>query len=273
MAVYSLPTWTLRWREVVALLGAAAFIGVGLVALTYTHARMAREIEQARAREAELRERALRAQLSALQAQINPHFLFNALNALAELTHEDPHVAERLVGDLAYLLRYSLRSSALGTVPLSQELEAVERYLRVERARFGERLRVETRVDPSVLDTLVPGLVLQPLVENAVVHGVAPRAAGGALRVEVSRADGGVLIAVEDDGPGVASDVRRRLASVEAGSGPPRAGGEVGTGGAGGGLANVQQRVALAYRGRARFAVTGGARGGARVELWLPSGG
>ena len=113
--------WLLRWREAVTLPILATVLGLGLVGVVYSHARLRREIEEARAREAALRESALRARLRALQAQINPHFLFNAFNALAELTHADPEVAEQMVGDLAHILRYTLRSSAEGIVHLDRE--------------------------------------------------------------------------------------------------------------------------------------------------------
>ena len=247
----------------------AAFLGVGLAAVIYTHARMRHEIEEARSREAALREATLRARLSALQAQINPHFLFNAFNALAELTHDDPVVAEQLVGDLAHLLRYTLRSSAEGVVPLSQELEAVDRYLRVERARLGDRLRVEIEVEPATRRTLVPGLVLQPLVENAIQHAIAPRTSGGTVRITIDQDESALRIIVADDGPGLPAAVRERLAEqltddVRVAE-PPAAG----TAGAGGGLFNVQQRLQLAYRGAAGVNVVVGAPG-TTVEVRIP---
>lgn len=242
--------WILRWREATMLPVLAAVLGLGLAGVIYSHARMRSEIEQARNREAALREAALRARLKALQAQINPHFLFNAFNALAELTHDDPNVAEQLVGDLAHLLRYTLRSSAEGTVPLSQELDAVDRYLRIEVARLGERLRVERRIDPRALAASVPGLILQPLVENAVQHAVAVDSAGGTVRIEVRRGDGELVIGVADDGPGLPAGLRAQLdvRRVDPAGTLELA---TGSGGAGGGLANVVQRLALGYRGAA----------------------
>jgi LytS/YehU family sensor histidine kinase len=260
------------WRQALSLLGAAALGGLGIAAGVYTHARMRREVEEHRVREAALRETALRAQLKALQAQINPHFLFNALNALAELAHDDPDGAEELIGDLSFLLRYSLRSSAVETVPLAQELEAVERYLRIERARLGGRLRVEQSVDKSVAQTPIPGLILQPLVENAVQHAVAPRPEGGRVRIEVSNEAAGVRIVVEDDGPGLPDAVRAQLggfAAVAALAGIEAAI-DAGTAGAGGGLANVQKRLALSYRGAARMGVGDSSLGGARIDVLVP---
>ena len=260
-----------RWREAAALTIVGVVLGLAIAAAVYTHARMRREVEAHRLREAALRETALRARLRALQAQINPHFLFNAFNALAELAHDDPDLAEEMIGDLAHLLRYSLRSSALGTVPLSQELDAVDRYLRVERARLGDRLRVERHVDPSVVDTLVPGLILQPLVENAVQYAVASRPEGGSVQICVESNGDRVRIVVEDDGPGIPDWVRKQVHRFAGRSGLESS--EVGlwgTGGAGGGIANVQQRLTLSYRGTAQLAIAEPGESGSRVEILVP---
>jgi sensor histidine kinase YesM len=261
--------------QAVTLAGVGILLGTVVAALVYTHARMRNEVEESRIRESILREAALRAQLKALQAQINPHFLFNALNALAELTHQSPDRAEELIEDLSFLLRYSLRSSAVETVPLAQELEAVERYLRIERARIGRRLVVEQKVDQAMLQTPVPGLILQPLVENAVQHAIATRPEGGRVLVNVGRGDTGLLIVVQDDGPGLPEDVMERLrgfAAVAALAGVDRAvdTGAVGTAGAGGGLGNVQKRLALSYRGAARMTFSEPEGGGSRIEIEVP---
>jgi sensor histidine kinase YesM len=256
--------WLLRWREAATLFLLAVVLGLALVAVTYTHTRMRREIEEARAREAALREATLRAQLRALQAQINPHFLFNAFNALAELVHDDADVAERLVGDLAHMLRYSLRSSAQDRVPLAQEIEATERYLRVEKARLGDRLRIDREIEPELTDLLVPGLLLQPLVENAVQHAVATRAGGGTVTIEIRREGDEAVIAVRDDGPGLPAE---RLPTVLDGSGAALA---RGTGGAGGGLANVARRLELAYRGEASLTAET-LDPGTRIEMRIPA--
>lgn len=264
--------WTAHRFEALYLAGAGALLGLGVAASVYTHARMRNEVEESRIRESALRETALRAQLRALQAQINPHFLFNALNAMAELTHDDPDRAEELIEDLSFLLRYSLRSSAVETVPLSQELEAVDRYLRIERARLGSRLVVERKVDEGVTQTHVPGLILQPLVENAVQHAVAVRPEGGRVLIEVRSEDAGLRIIVEDDGPGLPEEVREQLsgfAAVAALAGVDRAL-DVGTAGAGGGLGNVQKRLALSYRGAARMSFLRSEEGGSRIEIEVP---
>jgi len=249
----------------------AALLGLSIAAAVYTHARMRREVEEHRIREAVLRETALRARLKALQAQINPHFLFNSFNALAELTHDDPDRAERMIGDLSHLLRYSMRTSASRSVTLGQELEAVERYLRVERARLGERLQVERQVDGSVLETAIPGLILQPLVENAVQHAVAPRPEGGSVQIRVTGDGHRVEMMVEDDGPGLPPDVEAQVERLLQTDDPEVIqAGAAGTSGAGGGLANVLQRLTLGYRGAAVVSVEEPAPSGLRIRISLP---
>lgn len=249
----------------------AGLLGLAIAAAVYTHARMRREVEEHRVREAVLRERALRARLKALQAQINPHFLFNSFNAVAELTHDDPDRAERMVADLSHLLRYSLRTSASGTVPLIQELEAVDRYLRVERARLGDRLRVDRQVDEAVVDTSIPGLILQPLVENAVQHAVAPRPEGGRVRIRICGDGHRVEIAVEDDGPGLPPEVERRVRNLLETDDPGALqSGSGGTSGAGGGLVNVLQRLALGYRGAAVVSIGESRNSGFRICISVP---
>ena len=265
LAGYPLPYWILRWREALTLPAAAALLGMGIGAVVYTFRRLQQEIEDREARLAALRQAELAARLSALQAQINPHFLFNALNSLAELVHGDADQAEEMVGDLAHLLRYSLRSSATGLVTLSQEIESVRRYLRLERTRLGDRLRVDEQLDDSVGSTEMPGLVLQPLVENAIKHAVAPRPEGGLVRITVRRDGDAVVVTVEDDGPGLND---KEMARYDGAAAAVTAGAQdVGTGGAGGGLASAQQRLALARRGKLRVGAS--ELGGTRIELRL----
>lgn len=261
--------WLLRWREAVTLPILATVLGLGLVGVVYSHARLRREIEEARAREAALRESALRARLRALQAQINPHFLFNAFNALAELTHADPEVAEQMVGDLAHILRYTLRSSAEGIVHLDRELEVIRRYLRVEKARLGDRLRVLEEIAPDTLKRQLPGLVLQPLVENAVLHAVAPRRDGGTIRIEVVARQDHLRIRVDDDGPGLPASIQDALAVDHAEAIAIERASRGGTGGAGGGLVNVRQRLLLRYRGAATLE-TVELSPGTRIEVRIP---
>ena len=277
MLGHSFPYWILKWQEQAMLAGGSILLGGGLVSLVYTHGRMAREIEDREAGLAALREAALQARLRALTAQINPHFLFNALNVLAELAHEDAAATERLVTDLAWLLRYTLKSSAEGTVPLGQELEAIERYLRIEQARLGDRLIVEIDVPEDLLLAEIPGLTLQPLVENAVKYAASSQSGPAVVSIDADAlpprdgepGSGLLRIWVEDNGPGLPQDVRASLESSALPTVDAAQSGARGTGGAGGGLANVQQRLALAFRGAARV-VAEDTEQGCRLRLEVP---
>jgi LytS/YehU family sensor histidine kinase len=171
---------------------------------------------EAARRKAEATELALaQAELRALRAQINPHFLFNALNTIRYFVRTDPRTARRLLLNLSEVFQRALRSGEF--VPLQDELSYVEAYLALEQARLDQRLRVEWSPPVAALresplgEHPVPTLILQPIVENAVVHGVAKKPEGGTVRVQVGQADGGLLLRVVDDGPGMAPE---RLAEV-----------------------------------------------------------
>ncbi len=147
-------------------------------------------------------ERESEARVDALQARIRPHFLFNTLNTVASLIRIDPAAAERAVEDLAELFRASL-SNEKNLCPLSRELELVDRYLEIESLRLGDRLRIERLVEPNVRDWPVPLLSLQPLVENAIHHGIQTRAQGGTVRIEASATDGMLRLSVHNPKPGM----------------------------------------------------------------------
>jgi signal transduction histidine kinase len=157
-----------------------------------------------REREEELRFLAGRAELKALRAQINPHFLFNALNAIAGLVHDQPALAEETVERLAEVFRYTLRKSEREWARLDEEMEFVAAYLTVEQARFGERLCVEIDIDPAVRGEQVPAISIQPLVENAIKHGVSAVERRGLIRIRAFRKNG-LRVEVTDNGPGFQS--------------------------------------------------------------------
>jgi hypothetical protein len=163
------------------------------------HQRQLREKEQ---KEAELRLRTNQIELAVLKAQLNPHFLFNTLNSINALVSSDPEAARLVLAQLAEVLRYSLESDRLPLVPLSEELRFVETYLAIEQARFGKRLQVKVDVDDSARPLLVPPMILQPLAENAVKHGLAPKEAGGELLLNVRRRHDHLEIEVADNGVG-----------------------------------------------------------------------
>ena len=169
---------------------------------------------------------AAEAELRALQAQVHPHFLFNALNTVRTLVVEDPARAEQAVTDLADLLRYALAAGRRPTVPLRDELDAVEAYLALECLRFERRLRASVDADAGVLDVRVPPFVVQTLVENGVKHGISRHPEGGALRVRVALDAGAVRVTVESTG------------RYEPGDRPEEADGEGGLG-----LANAADRL------------------------------
>ena len=194
---------------------------------------------------------ASRARLQALRAQLNPHFIFNALHSVAALVRESPSAAEEAVERLGEMLRYALDDGADEEVLLSEEWAFTESYLALEALRYGERLRLQTSVSPEALSCVVPAFVLQPLVENAVRHGVAPRLAGGRLLVQAAVTGTELEIEVRDDGPGVLKpeDTRRR----------------------GVGLRAVEERLRSRHAGRARIEVTTAPGSGFVVKLRLPA--
>ena len=151
------------------------------------------------------RERALKlateAQLASLESRIHPHFLFNTLNSISSLIPEDPVRAERLVEQMAALLRFSLDASQLGLVPLERELKIVADYLEIERARFGDRLRYQIDVPADLNQSRIPPLALQTLVENSVKYAIAPDRSGGDIRIIGAQSNGGVRVEVSDSGP------------------------------------------------------------------------
>ncbi len=189
------------------------------------------------------------AELRALKMQLHPHFLFNTLNTAAVLTEENPAAAKDVLGLLADLLRATLDQSGVQEIRLSEELELLETYLTIERTRFPDRLSVDFAIDADVTDVWVPNLVLQPLVENAVRYAIAPRAAPGRITVSARHVGDALVLAVTDDGPGIAR----------------------GGNGAGLGISNTRARLERLYgsAGRLELAPAPGGRG-TLVTVTLP---
>ena len=178
---------------------ATSYASFVVVITLYRYYRTTRQRE---IRTAQLERGLAQAELRNLRLQLQPHFLFNALNTISSTMYEDPRSADRMIGQLSQLLRLSLHSSHAQEVPLRDELEVIECYLGLMRARFGNRLRASVAADGEALDALVPSLVLQPLVENAIRHGNASRASGGTIEVRASRSGEALHLEVVDDGPG-----------------------------------------------------------------------
>ena len=205
-----------------------------------------------RHRERELVELAATAQLAALRAQINPHFLFNSLNSIAQLIRADPDRAEACVERLAEMFRYVLHHGEKDFVPLADELKMAHAYLDIERARFGDRLRLETHIEPPSLQHLIPTLILQPLVENAVRHGLSRKRGGGTVRIDAALADGCLELVVDDDGLGMPAAAFERL--YERGIG----------------LRNMRDRLERLYGPAHLPEITSAPGTGTRVRLRLP---
>jgi len=155
-------------------------------------------------RAARLKASLTEARLDALKTQLNPHFLFNTLNSISSLMYTDTEAADRMMTRLSDLLRSTIGNNGAQEVTLREELAFVERYLEIEKIRFEERLRVRVRVDAEALDGLLPAFALQPLVENAVRHGIGPLEAGGSLAIDGRRANGRLVVRITDDGAGPA---------------------------------------------------------------------
>jgi signal transduction histidine kinase len=154
-------------------------------------------------RERELRELAVSAQLAALRAQVNPHFFFNSLNSIAQLISTDPAKAEACVERLAEIFRYMLTRTTTEFVPLADELQIAEAYLDIERARFGDDLVVTEEIDERARPLLLPGLILQPLIENAVKHGISQKIGGGSVLIRAALDNGTLNLTVHDTGVGI----------------------------------------------------------------------
>jgi two-component system LytT family sensor kinase len=197
----------------------------------------------------------LEARLDALQRQINPHFLFNTLNSIASLVRSKPEMARTMTVKLANILRALLKDHD-AYVPLRDELKFTDDYLDIEVVRFGsEKLRVEKDIDPRTLDILVPSILLQPLIENSIKHGLEPRIHGGTVTLR-SRLEGDrIFIEVSDDGVGMTG--RPESAIRRTGSGI--------------GMKNVQERLEVLYGNQASFNVVSNPGRGTKISIELPA--
>jgi signal transduction histidine kinase len=218
-----------------------------IIAVAHANAYYRAERErELRASQAETRLAEARLQL--LRMQIHPHFLFNTLNTIAELVHENAAAAERMIGDLSQLLRETLDAGAIDRVTLARELELLDRYVEIQRARFGNRLDVRIRVEPNARDGLVPIFILQPLVENAIRHGLSARVRAGRIEVNAQRHGDRLTISVEDDGVGLTTGELKE----------------------GVGLSNSRARLIELYGSNHAFDVTSAAGTGTIVRLSIP---
>ena len=237
--------------------GRTAVYGLGFVfgylaeGVTFLFHGLELRAEQGELHAEQARRDAAEARLAALQARTNPHFLFNSLNAIAGLVGVNPEKAERAVETLSASMRYALESTQTERVPLERELAAVRDHLELEKLRYAERLQAVVDVEPGLEALPVPPLCLQPVVENAITHGIAQREGGGRLEVSVRREEDHLLLRVDDDGPGP-------LGSSHAGTGTA--------------LADLRARLELLYGAASSLTVGHRPDGGCRVELRIPLG-
>ena len=200
-------------------------------------------------RSAELTAQLAETQLQVLRMQLHPHFLFNTLNSIATLIHKDPDAADRMTARLSDLLRLTLENVGVQEIPLAQELEFLEGYLEIERTRFSDRLVVRIEAAPETLDASTPYLILQPLVENAIRHGVAARSSPGCVVVRAAREGKMLSLEVKDDGPGIGPEAVARN---------------------GVGISSTRARLEKLYGAGHRFELTNALEGGLVVKLAFP---
>ncbi len=221
------------------------YVPVLLAGAFYAYYRGMREQEF---KAAELKQQLSESQFRLLKMQLHPHFLFNALHSISTLVYTDPPRADRIIVQLSDLLRLSLETTEVVTVPLQEELQYVMKYLEIERIRFSDRLQTSFSIEPGTVSLDVPNLILQPLVENAIKHGTSKLSEGGRIDIKVYKERGGLVIAVEDNGPGFARNATS---------------GGVGT-------RNVRDRLQRLYAFRASLTIKNLQPHGARQELFIP---
>lgn len=217
----------------------------------YQAVRYYRKYRERELQTSKLEARLAQSRLQVLKMQLHPHFLFNTLNAISELIYKDRESAERMIGDLSDLLRMSFENLEVQEISLKQELEFLKKYLEIEQMRFQDRLIVEMKISPETLDASVPNMILQPLVENAIKHGIAPRSTGGTIQIGALRNNGTLELSVSDNGIGVPFGDLENLPE-------------------GVGLSNTRRRLKHLYGDGHKFALTTAEKSGLQVNLTIP---
>ena len=221
-----------------------------LISYSFNYQRRYREGE---VRATRLEAQLAQAQLQALKMQLHPHFLFNTLHSISALVHKNADAADKMIARLGDFLRLTLENSGAQEVSLQEELEFLKCYLEIERIRFQDRLTVQMDIEPQTLDARLPNLILQPIVENAIRHGISPRTSAGRIAIEARRLNGFLQVQVTDNGPGLSSDSSSG-SIVKAGIG----------------LANTQARLKQLYGDQHRLDLANAASGGLTVILEIP---
>lgn len=254
-AAGQMPSHGTLWESVVYLftkkihldlLTYAGIVGISHAASYY------RRYHEREAETHKLEAQLARAQMQTLQMQLRPHFLFNTLNTLSELLHRDQRAADRMIARLGDLLRLTLESGTSQEVSLRQELDFLRKYLEIEQTRFHDRLTVDFKIDPISLDARLPNMILQPIVENAIKHGIATKPGAGRIEISAGREDGMLRVRVSDDGAGLPPDWK--TAGIKEGIG----------------LSNTRQRLEQLYDGKHKLEFSDARNGGAEVSLAVP---
>ena len=228
----------------------------GLLLLLNQLFRYYRRFREGELRTSRLQTQLTRAQLEALKMQLQPHFLFNTLHSISALVHHHPDAADRMIARLGDFLRLTLENSGAQVVSLQKELEFLTCYLEIERVRFQDRLTTSVEVEPAALDAPVPNLILQPIVENALRHGIAQTRGPGRVEISAKRQNGSLRIRVRDNGPGLAAITRTDDGLKE-----------------GVGLSNTRARLEQLYGDAHRFDLENAPGGGLLVTMEIPVAG
>ncbi|MDT5270675.1 MAG: two-component system, LytTR family, sensor kinase [Acidobacteriota bacterium] len=245
------PATTLQW----IIYNSSENYGIyGLLLLLNQVFRYYRRFREGELRASRLQTQLTQAQLEALKMQLHPHFLFNTLHSISALLHRDPDAADRMIARLGDFLRLTLENSGAQEVSLQKELEFLTCYLEIERVRFQDRLTTSIEVEPSALDSPVPNLILQPIVENALRHGIAQTRGPGRVEISAKRENGSLRIRVRDNGPGLAAITRPDDGLKE-----------------GLGLSNTRARLEQLYGAAHRFELENAPGGGLLVTLEIPA--
>ena len=210
-----------------------------------------RESQEQRVTAAQLEARLAEARLQTLQSQLHPHFLFNTLHTISALMHRDTEAADDMLARLSDLLRLSLDRTGTQQVTLKEEVDFLQKYLEIERTRFGDRLEVLFEIEPEALDAAVPNLLLQPLVENALRHGIGQKVGNGLVHIRAAREGHDLVLLVRDTGPGLSA---AKLSALNTGVG----------------LSNTRSRLGELFPGRHRFEFHEPADGGLAVQIRIP---
>lgn len=218
-----------------------------VVMLMMAFGKLERDLEKKIRENEEITHLQTRTQLMVLQSKINPHFLFNTLNTIVDMVYSDPAKVETMVLNLSDIYRRVLGLEADKRITLGDELDLIRKYLEIEKIRMGERLEYDMDADPDTLGVRIPSLMVEPIVENAVIHGVGPKTGGGRIRIRICRNNDITTIVISDNGVGTADSFTPGF-----------------------GLMNVQNRLRLIYGERSRFSIQPGVNGGTDVIMEIP---